>query len=104
MQKLQLSVESWATQDTVRRPSVSMNTYMLSLFSCTDALANVSAAFGPGTGAIYGTGVACAGTESQLADCQYTALGGGVFSICSHLNDAGVTCNRTRKSYNHMKQ
>ena len=57
----------------------------------TDAYANTSAAFGQGTGPIYASDVICTGEEDSLTDCEFTANP----TICTHLNDAGITCSDT---------
>lgn len=49
--------------------------------------------FGPGTGTIYGTDVACNGNEQRLVDCAFTVDS----SACTHSNDVGVICNINRK-------
>ena len=56
-----------------------------------DAVARGSA-FGPGTGPILLQDVACFGNESRLVDCYYITN-----DDCTHSDDVGVTCNRTRK-------
>ena len=63
-----------------------------------------SAGFGQGSGPIWLSGVACAGTESALASCGHLGIN---FNInCSHHEDAGVRCTGTRKesmyNYNYI--
>lgn len=55
--------------------------------------ANVSTGFGPGSGTIYGQNLACTGNEQRLSECTYDMDA----SSCTHANDAGVICSRTRK-------
>ena len=47
--------------------------------------------FGPGSGPILLNNVECNGTESVLVNCSYSTAG---LLTCSHLNDAGVRCNK----------
>ena len=58
------------------------------LSTCTGALAEPNAAFGPGTGTIHLDNVACTGSEDSLTTCVYDMD----TSDCSHAQDAGVTC------------
>ena len=52
------------------------------------AVARTGAYFGQGTGAVQITNLGCSGTEQFLENCTYTTP----TSVCSHTNDAGVTC------------
>ena len=45
--------------------------------------------FGPGSGSINGTSVACTGAEQRLMDCPINSDS----TACSHANDAGITCS-----------
>lgn len=58
------------------------------MFFLIDASANTSAAFGPGTGTVYGRSVTCSGNEDSLINCGFNTD----VTSCTHLNDAGVTC------------
>ena len=55
----------------------------------------VTTIFGPGTGGIYGTSVACTGSEDGLANCVFNSD----TSACTHANDAGVTCSINCECY-----
>ncbi len=52
-------------------------------------MANLNAAFGPGSGRIILDDVACSGSEQRLFDCPYRGL---EIRDCTHNQDAGVTC------------
>lgn len=56
--------------------------------------ANITSFFGPGSGTIYGTSVACTGTEQRLTDCPVNSNS----AACSHANDVGITCSIDCKS------
>ena len=58
-----------------------------------DAQGESNAMFGQGSGSIWLSDVGCNGTERRLLDCLTGAVGG---HICSHSEDAGVTCNTSR--------
>ena len=47
-------------------------------------------AFGQGRGPILLDNLQCTGTESSLLGCSHRGI--GVFSSCSHSEDAGVVC------------
>ena len=61
-------------------------------FSTIGAIARTQAFFGAGTGNIFLDDVRCTGTETALSDCQASTT-----HNCVHSEDAGVTCNMTRK-------
>ena len=46
-----------------------------------------SAAFGPGTGAIWINDIQCTGNEASLSDCRQNTL-----HYCGHGSDASVVC------------
>ena len=52
--------------------------------------AHPQANFGPGTGPIYLTRVACTGSESEVGLCAYSTVGDT--SGCTHSRDVGVAC------------
>ncbi len=56
------------------------------------AAANPGAAFGQGSGPILLAEVACVGDEASLLDCGFITT-----HDCTHLQDAGISCNPTRK-------
>ncbi|XP_072181997.1 neurotrypsin-like [Diadema setosum] len=53
------------------------------------------AQFGPGTGPILLDGVMCEGGETNILDCRHNGLW---VHNCSHHEDAGVACSRTREN------
>ncbi len=61
-------------------------------YSSFGAIPRVGAFFGQGRGDIFLDDVACNGTEERLTDCMSAAT-----HNCVHSEDAGVTCNTTRK-------
>ena len=48
--------------------------------------------FGEGTGLIFLNRVACSGNEERLIDCHHRGFGETL--LCSHRDDAGVSCLR----------
>ncbi|XP_062601529.1 deleted in malignant brain tumors 1 protein-like isoform X4 [Saccostrea cucullata] len=58
-------------------------------FSRKNALAKSSARYGPGNGKIWIDNVECRGNETDILQCQKSALGK---HDCSHAEDAGVAC------------
>ena len=60
------------------------------LYSVSASQPVLHAAFGPGSGPIFLSSVACSGSEVTLVNCSHSTAG---FQICSHFNDAGVRCN-----------
>ena len=48
--------------------------------------------FGPAQGAIILDNVRCAGTESEISDCNHLPFG---THNCNHYEDAGVACSST---------
>ena len=66
----------------------------LILLLIAGAIARSQAFFGQGTGAILLDQVGCTGTETRLVDCSYNPIG---VHDCSHTEDAGVTCQSTRR-------
>ena len=58
--------------------------------------ARAGGAYGPGmpSQSIYSVSLNCNGTEETLFDCPSTPASG-----CTHVNDAGLECNATRKSH-----
>ena len=54
------------------------------------ATAKTDAYFGEGSGDIWLTNVNCAGTESNLLQCNHPGLG---IENCDHREDAGVICS-----------
>ncbi len=65
--------------------------YVIEIFvlyiNITGAAYTVSSSYGPGTGPIALSLVACTGTERRLIDCT-----SGSLSSCTHSRDAGVRC------------
>ena len=87
--------DSWDTLDSVSDEN-NRNEYSFSLFTLPiDAFANVSAAFGPGTGPIHYDNVACIGTEDAVTTCVFDDH----TADCSHAEDAGVTCAINCKTF-----
>ena len=66
--------------------SVSLSNMIVDVFSL-DASAYSNAHFGQGTGPILLSDVDCAGNETRLVECQYSAT-----PNCIHGEDAGVSC------------
>ena len=53
-------------------------------------VAYTGAAFGQGSGSVVLTSLQCTGNESSLTECS-----GAIFQVtppCTHLRDAGVSC------------
>lgn len=56
-------------------------------------MAYVNGQFGQGTGPIVYDDLVCTGSEADLLNCQHRGLGQ---SDCSHYEDAGVKCGKTK--------
>ena len=65
-----------------------------------DATAYTNAHFGQGNGPIGLDNVGCSGSELRLVDCSYDSH----TSDCSHVEDAGVLCQRECKLYSYCTQ
>ena len=63
-------------------------------YGTDNVVPRMSAFFGQGTVPILLDDVLCAGSETQLINCPYTAL-----HNCFHSEDAGVTCPGTQVPY-----
>ena len=83
---------SWDSLESVSNRMIKKSSFD-HYFFFSDAYANVSAAFGAGTGAIHLDNVACTGTEGNVTSCVYDTD----TSDCSHTEDAGVTCTVNRE-------
>ena len=51
-----------------------------------------SASFGQGSGPIWLSSIKCSGSEPSIINCVH--LGVNITSSCSHLEDAGVICDK----------
>ena len=64
----------------------------LTRFSLSGSVSYTASKYGWGTGPVFLTNVACAGSEDSLAECSHSYFGDVTSSCKDHSKDASVYC------------